>query len=179
MSSIYIGQYDDAGSKNCFYIVPGRRFGKRRIGFKEFEDKDQAEFAYRIQTILAEKTLAPRVYGELGRIRRMSDGTLTEYGYLTEIAKPMPWCEDEDCGGDCYDTDCKNSNDIMNVVSMLSFYGLEYSDHHRANFGYIRRNSKNILVVIDVGIESFDSWDTSIYGEFGGGECSCTYCRNN
>ena len=63
------------------------------------------------------------------------------------------------------------------VVGMLDFYGLAYSDHHRANFGYVRRNRQWIPVVIDVGIESFDGWDESIYGIYeDNDECDCSEC---
>ena len=168
--SIYIGKYDDAGSKNAFYIIPQRRFGRKRIGFKEFENKSEANFAYRIQSILAEKDLAPRVYGEVGRIsygdaNGLPDG-LSNYGYLTEIARPVPYCDDDECDGDCYGYGCKNAIKFLEVVEMLRHYGLDYNDHHRGNFGYVRRNKKSVLVVIDVGIESFDDWDEDIYGPY-------------
>ena len=184
MSSVYVGQYDDAGSKNAFYIIPQRRFGRKRIGFKEFENKNEANFAYRIQSILADKDLAPKVYGQVGRIQKSGyDGELTGYGYLTEIARPMAYCNDEYCDGECFDSDCRNSTIIADIVGMLHFYGLAYSDHHRGNFGYVRRNRQWIPVVIDVGIESFDGWDESIYGEFQSddeenyGSCNCVCCR--
>lgn len=187
MSSIYIGQYNDAGSKNAFYIVPGYRFGKKRIGFKEFENRGEANFAYKIQSILAEKDLAPRVYGEVGRIsyrgaNGLPDG-LSNYGYLTEIARPVPDCNSEECSGDCYDDGCCNSVRFLEVVEMLRHYGLDYSDHHRGNFGYVRRNKRSVLVVIDVGVESFDGWDEDIYGpymnpvHYVGGSCKCTLCQ--
>ena len=66
---------------------------------------------------------------------------------------------------------------------MLRHYGLDYSDHHRGNFGYVRRNKKSVLVVIDIGIESFDGWDEDIYGpymnsdDWDGGSCRCTLCQ--
>ena len=184
MASVYIGQYDDAGSKNAFYIIPQRRFGRKRIGFKEFENKGKANFAYKIQSILAEKDLAPKVYGEVGRIQKSGyDGELTGYGYLTEIARPVPDCGDYNCGGDCYDDGCKNAIKFLEVVEMLRHYGLDYNDHHRGNFGYVRRNKKSVLVVIDVGIESFDGWDEDIYGpymnpdDYGEEPCNCTVCQ--
>jgi hypothetical protein len=95
----------------------------------------------------------------------------------------MAYCNDEYCDGECYDSDCRNSSIIADIVGMLDFYGLAYSDHHRANFGYVRRNRQWIPVVIDVGIESFDGWDESIYGEFQSddeenyGSCNCVCCR--
>lgn len=188
MSSIYIGEYNTSGSSNSFYIVPGNRFGKKRIGFKEFECIEKAKFAYKVQSILAEKDLAPKVYGEVGRISYGgADGLpngLSGYGYLTEIARPVGDCDDDECGGECYDTGCSNSTEFLNIVSMLEHYGLTYTDYHRANFGYIRRNKRDVMVVIDVGIESFDDWDTDIYGDYdndggydSGNTCSCTVCQ--
>ena len=185
--SVYIGQYADAGSSNSFYIIPGYRFGKKRIGFKEFENIGKAKFAYNVQSILAEKDLAPKVYGEVGRIsysgaNGLPDG-LSDYGYLTEIARPVQDCNSEECGGDCYGDECKNGIKFLEMARMLEHYGLEYNDHHRGNFGYVRRNKRSVLVVIDVGVESFDGWDEDIYGpyvnndDYGGGTCNCTECQ--
>jgi hypothetical protein len=92
----------------------------------------------------------------------------------------MAYCNDDYCDGECFDSDCKNSNIIADIVGMLDFYGLAYSDHHRGNFGYVRRNRQWIPVVIDVGIESFDDWDKDIYGDYeydGYHSCPCTACQ--
>jgi len=188
MSSIYIGTYNASGSSNSFYIVPGNRFGKKRIGFKEFENIGKAKFAYKVQSILAERDLAPKVYGEVGRISyggaNCSPIGLSGYGYFTEIARLVGDCGDEECGGECYDTGCSNSTEFLNIVSMLEHYGLTYTDYHRANFGYVRRNKRDVMVVIDVGMESFDDWDTDIYGDYysdggygSGNTCNCSECR--
>ena len=99
----YVGLYDDAGSKNAFYLIKDRKIGRKRIGFKEFENKQEAEFAHRVQKHLSQFDLAPMVYGDVGMIRR-HDGELTAYGYLTEVAKPMPECyDDEYCDGECFE----------------------------------------------------------------------------
>ena len=177
----YVGLYDDAGSKNAFYIIKDRRIGNKRIGFKEFENQNEAKFAYRIQKHLAQYDLAPMIYGDVGMIRR-HDGELTSYGYLTEVAKPMPDCYDEEyCDGECFETTCKNGVIISEIVWDLSTKGLTYADHHRANFGYVRRKGSWVPVVIDVGIESFSDWDESIYGEFQYDDpddpCPCTACQ--
>lgn len=174
----YVGLYDDAGSKNAFYLIKDRK-----IGFKEFENKNEAEFAYRVQSILADKNLAPRVYGQVGMIRKQ-DGELTAYGYLTEVARPMPCCQDEDnCDGECFESGCDNSNIIAEVVECLEWEGLDYRDHHRGNFGFVRRNNRWIPVVIDVGIESFSEWDEGIYGRFEHPDnyygCDCSDCVRN
>lgn len=176
----YIGLYDDAGSRNAFYIIKD----KKRIGFKEFGTRGEAEFSYRVQSILADKDLAPRVYGQVGKIRRNSDDELTSYGYLTEVARPMPECyDDENCDGDCFESCCSNGTTISEVVYDLHKRGLEYSDHHRGNFGFVRRNNKWIPVVIDVGIESFSDIDEGTYGQFeyykedeDDSKCNCTDC---
>jgi hypothetical protein len=71
----------------------------------------------------------------------------------------------------CFDEDCKNSKVIRDVVSCLDWEGLSYSDAHRGNFGYVRRNKRWIPIVIDVGIESFDDWDSDVYGHFDHDTC--------
>ena len=162
----YIGLYDDAGSKNAFYIILNKKIDRKRVGFKEFESKEEAEFAHKVQSILAEQDLAPRVYGQVGRIRRNNPDGLTEYGYLTEVARPMPYCNDEYCDGECFEGGCGNCTIIGEILWELDKCGLDYADHHRGNFGYVRRNGTWIPVVIDVGVESFSDWDSSIYGKF-------------
>lgn len=175
----YVGLYDDAGSRNSFYIIKDRKIGRKRIGFKEFEKKTEAEFAYMVQKHLSQFDLAPMAYGDVGMIRK-HDGELTYHGYLTEVAKPMPLCDDYDCDGECFLTDCANSITIRKVIDRLDSYGLCYSDAHRGNFGFVRRKGIWIPVVIDVGVESFTDWDEKIYGQFeydGYDCCSCTACQ--
>lgn len=176
----YVGLYDDAGSMNSFYIVKDRKIGRKRIGFKEFENKQKAKFAYRVQKHLAQFDLAPMVYGDVGMIRN-HDGELTSHGYLTEIAKTMPLCYDHDCDGDCFLTGCANSITIGKVIDRLDSYGLRYRDAHRGNFGFVRRKGVWTPVVIDVGLESFSNWDEKIYGSFEYddpvlGGCDCHIC---
>ena len=161
----YVGLYDDAGSKNAFYIIKDGKIGRKRIGFKEFENKREAEFAHRVQKHLSQFDLAPMVYGDVGMIRR-HDGELTAYGYLTEVAKPMPKCYNPCCDGECFQSECSNETIISEVVYDLHEHGLEYADAHKGNFGFVRRNGHWIPVVIDVGIESFSDWDETIYGNF-------------
>ena len=178
----YVGLYDDAGSKNAFYTVT-KRIGRKRVGFKEFENKAEAEFAHRVQKHLAKYNLAPMVYGDVGFIRKYSydSGQFTAYGYLTETARLMPECRDDDCDGECFQSDCKNGTIISEVVYELGNLGLEYQDGHRANFGFVRRDGAWVPVVIDVGVESFSDWDDSIYGSFNyddeENECDCPQCR--
>jgi hypothetical protein len=49
----YVGLYDDAGSKNAFYIIKDKKIGRKRVGFKEFENEAEAKFAHRVQKHLA------------------------------------------------------------------------------------------------------------------------------
>jgi hypothetical protein len=161
----YVGLYDDAGSKTSFYFVKDKKINRKKVGFKEFENKQEAEFAHRVQKHLAQYNLAPMVYGDVGMIRR-HDGELTSYGYLTEVARPMPECMYYDCDGECFQTDCENGYAISKVVYNLCDHGLDYNDAHKGNFGYVRREGKWVAVAIDVGVESFGEWDESIYGQF-------------
>ena len=178
----YVGLYDDAGSKNAFYIIKDKKIGRKRVGFKEFENKQEAEFAHRVQKHLAQYDLAPMVYGDVGMIRR-HDGELTAYGYLTEVAKPMPECNDPDCG-ECFHSGCNNGAAIDEVVYHLNEHGLDYNDAHKGNFGSVRRKGRWVPVAIDFGVESFGEWDESIYGKFdydedvdSYGACNCVHCQ--
>jgi len=156
---------DGEGSRNAFYIIINKKIGRKRVGFKEFETKQEAEFAHRVQKHLAQFDLAPRVYGDVGMIRRYN-GDLTSYGYLTEVARPMPECHDEDCGWECFQSECKNGTTISELVYDLCGHGLSYNDSHKGNFGYVRRAKNWILVAIDLGVESFGSWDEDVYGQW-------------
>ena len=182
----YIGLYDDAGSKTSFYVVKDKKINRKRVGFKEFENKQEAEFAHRVQKHLAQYDLAPMVYGDVGMIRR-HDGELTAYGYLTEVAKPMPECNDPDCG-ECFHSGCNNGAAIDEVVYHLNEHGLDYNDAHKGNFGSVRRKGRWVPVVIDLGVESFSDWDEGIYGKFdydadsdgyvdSYGVCNCVHCQ--
>ena len=180
----YIGLYDDAGSKTSFYVVKDKKINRKRVGFKEFENKQEAEFAHRVQKHLAQFDLAPMVYGDVGMIRR-HDGELTAYGYLTEVARPMKECRDENCNGECFQSECSNGTTISELVYDLGEHGLEYNDAHKGNFGYVRRKGSWVPVAIDLGVESFTEWDESIYGEFdydadddvdSYGACNCVQC---
>ena len=180
----YVGLYDDEGSKNAFYIIKDKKIGRKRVGFKEFANEQEAKFAHRVQKYLAQFDLAPMVYGDVGFIRR-NDGQFTYYGYLTEVARPMSECNDDDCDGECFQSECQNGTTISEVVYHLGEHGLEYNDAHKGNFGYVRRKSSWVPVVIDLGIESFTEWDESIYGEFdydaddvdSYGACNCKECQ--
>ena len=182
----YVGLYDDEGSKNAFYIIKDKKINRKRVGFKEFENEQEAKFAHRVQSHLAQFDLAPMVYGDVGMIRR-HDGELTAYGYLTEVARPMPECHDEDCDGECFQSECKNGVAIDEVVyDLREEHGLDYNDAHKGNFGYVRRKGSWVPVAIDLGVESFTDWDEDIYGKFdydadedvdSYGACNCAHCK--
>jgi hypothetical protein len=144
---------------------------RRGAGFKGFESKEEADFAHRIQSKLSQDNLAPRVYSMVGRIMIPDsydddEMVLSNWGYVTEIAKPMRVC---------YNDNCDNSVIIDDIVDRLREAGLEYIDGHRGNFGFVRRNKQWVPVVIDVGSESFGDIDERLYGEVV--ECSCEACR--
>lgn len=172
----YVGLYDDAGSRNAFYIIKNKKIGRKKVGFKEFENKRKADFAHRVQSHLSGYDLAPMVYGQVGRIRK-PDGDLTHYGYLTEVARTMSSCRKSSYKNNMI-TATENVL-IERLISKLADYGLDYCDGHRGNFGFVRRNNKWIPVVIDVGVESFTDWDTDIYGgwDYESDECDCSSCR--
>ena len=177
----YVGLYEDCGSRNTFYRLKNRR----GAGFKSCESKEEADFAHRVQKKLSENYLAPRVYSDVGRIMvpdsyENGEIVLSNWGYVTEIAKSMPVCYDDDCDGYCNDSCCENSVIIDNVVDYLNEVGLEYTDGHRGNFGFVRRNKQWIPVVIDVGSESFGYIDEKLYGlnpKDDADDCDCSMCR--
>ena len=50
---VCVGKYDNCGSRSQFYIIDEQR------GFKDFETKEDAEYAYCVQNILSRYNLAP------------------------------------------------------------------------------------------------------------------------
>lgn len=129
---------------------------KNRCGFKEFYDISNAQYSYRLQKDLSDRNLAPKVLSQIGRIR-FSDGSSSEWGYVSETARLMPKClvcYDDVCYADDYVPGCSNARQINSVVRKLRKLDISYFDSHSHNFGYIRRNRKYILVPIDFGSES-------------------------
>lgn len=172
----YVGRFSDSGSRNSFY-----KMKKSRYGFKSFPNKELADFAYSVQNALSAENLAPKVYSPVSKIRipnyitvsrngKLSTRTemvLSEWGYLTEIAKPYS-CEnwEEDCCGDCaWNSCCKNYQPIQDLLAGISDMGLHYTDCHEGNLGWVTRKGKKVLVVIDVGRESIGEIDTGRYKE--------------
>lgn len=196
MQSQYIGVFNDSGTRNSFYTLEGRKYG-----FKSFPSQDLARFSHSVQNTLAVHTFAPRVYSDVGRIRiteRVWVGTkkngenifrndmiLSDWGYLTEIAKRYDCphyysdCDDHCAFSDC----CANSNRINMLIEGIEKLCVEYTDAHNGNLGIVRRGNKRHIVVIDLGRESIGEYDTNKYPyvEYSddydyGGHCSCSDC---
>ena len=185
MAKSYIGKYVDAGSQNSFYKVKGRRYG-----FKSFPNRSLATFAHAVQSDLAKENLAPMVHSPVCRIRvpnyfigkggkTITQMVLSNWGYLTEIAKPYV-CKDPECCG-CLDSDCENIEAISDLLAEMEDRGIDYMDAHEQNLGYIIRNNEKILVAIDFGAESLNDndgrypdvcWDGA--EDF---ECCCEQCQ--
>jgi len=187
----YVGKYENSGSRNSFYKLSGKPYG-----FKSFPNKSLAEFAHAVQSHLA-PYLAPKVYSPVCRIRVPNyfvDGiknnkikyrtemVLSDWGYLTEIAKPFV-CRNSECEGSCIDSGCcSNYYVLSDLLEEISDYGVEYSDCHEGNFGYVRRGKSRILVPIDFGRESIGYTDDDMFPEvcYQGVDdayCDCPKCE--
>lgn len=187
----YIGTFKDSGSQNSFYKVKGKSYG-----FKSFPNKSLATFAHAVQSELAPYS-APKVFSPVCRIRVpnyfcdgfdnnggvkvKTDMVLSNWGYLTEIAKPFN-CYSEDCGGDCANDDlCPYYEKIQDLLGDMLDHGIEYTDAHGANLGYVIRNKKKMLVAIDFGAESVcvendDDWPHVCWDGAEDYECDCEQC---
>lgn len=189
----YVGRFSESGSKNSFY-----RMKNSKYGFKSFPTKELAEFAHAVQSELSTADLAPKVYSPVAKIRipsyfvkqtsrgymkTIKEMVLSDWGYLTEVAKPY-FCNDPDCGssGCAWEQCCENYHKIRKLVKDIEQMGIGYNDYHSGNLGYVIRNKKRVLVVIDLGRESIydaDSRypDVEIYDDYDGtGGCSCSAC---
>lgn len=187
----YVGTYRDSGSQNSFYKVKGKKYG-----FKGFPNKSLATFAHVVQDTLSKEYLAPYVYSPVCRIRipnyfvesdgnggmkTVTDMVLSDWGYLTEIAKPYS-CKDYECDGDCaYNSCCVSNNAIDELIDNIKGCGLDYIDAHAFNLGYVKRGDQDVLVVIDCGAESVDAVDDFYPDVCWDGaedmECCCEQCR--
>ena len=184
----YVGKYANSGSQNSFYKVKGKPYG-----FKSFPNQSLATFAHAVQNYLA-PCLAPKVFGPVCRIRipnyfvkppnytTITKMVLSNWGYLTEIAKPFI-CQTPECEGACLDSgcDCQHYSEIVDLLDNMMEMGVEYGDAHEDNFGYVIRNRKKILVPIDFGRESIGYMDNDMFPEvcWDGAEdmdCDCTRC---
>lgn len=167
---MYNMQYADAGSRSSFYYIDDDR------GFKEFEYKEDAEYARNTQLVLSENNLAPKVLSPVGRIRLPENGhydtKFSGWGYMTEIAE-MIGCGGNDCDcGECDDLYESNIAKINRLTSKIDKMGYSFVDNHIGNVGYVRRRGRKVLVCIDTGNESVLD-DT--YGDEE--ECNCYQCK--
>lgn len=145
----YYGSYENAGTCSAFYAIDSKR------GFKEFYDKEDAEYARNTQGMLSEYNLAPKVLSEIGKIR-YSNGQLSSWGYITEAAEVIG-CGGNECAyedGECDCTSSKYDSKIMRLCRKMADIGVEFMDCHIGNVGYVKRNGRKVLVCIDCGSES-------------------------
>lgn len=169
--SVCVGQYGNCGSRSSFYVIDDKR------GFKEFDNKDAAEYAHCVQSKLSMHNLAPLVLSDIGKIRYRHDMVLSGWGYITEIAEMIG------CGGnDCECGECEYIFDNVTIkrqrtrlVNKIYDMGLEFMDAHVGNIGYVIRRGKKVLVCVDCGEESvydieLDYSDEEDY-------CDCELCR--
>jgi len=185
----YVGRYSDGGSQNSFYRVKGKKYG-----FKSFPNKSLATFAHKVQDVLSQEYLAPYVLSPVCRIRvpnyfmQPDNSTktlmvLSDWGYLTEIAKPFKCTSGDYCDGDCANDDgCVHNDSVRTLLNDIEGCGITYSDAHPGNLGYVSRGGKKVLVVIDCGAESVIDEDGN-YPEvcWDGAEdmyCECEQCCN-
>jgi hypothetical protein len=166
-----VGQYENQGSMSAFYVIDNKR------GFKEFVGKYEAEYAHSVQSKLETYNMAPYVLSQVGKIR-MSNGDLSCWGYITEIAETIG-CGGNSCScGEC-DSDIQFMHDkkICKLADeMMYTAGVEFMDAHIGNVGYVRRKGKKVLVCIDFGTESVCDEDCSI-DPYDDDDCNCTICQ--
>jgi len=150
-----------AGCASSFYKLKG----KRDRGFKIFSSKEDAEIARNHQSELSTYNLAPYVYSQVGRVRK-SDGSLTGWGFITEIAEllccPGNGCECCDRESISYDY----GDEICNLIGNMEDYGFHFGDDHPGNLGFVMRDGLPVMVCIDTGDESVTS-----------DNCYCITCR--
>lgn len=187
----YVGKFSDSGSTNGFYKLKGKKYG-----FKSFPNKSLASFSHAVQSDLSRDDLTPRVYSPVCKIRvpnyfAGNDGkgnfititkmVLSDWGYLTEIANPYS-CDDPECEGCCVDYGCNNYYHMCDVVDDIKEYGIDYTDVHPGNFGYIKRGKHKKLVVIDLGRESIGDVDDhypEVCWDGVSSYCQCEQCQEN
>lgn len=150
----------DEGGSASFYILKE----SKTLGFKEFNSKPQAEYAYKIQKKLARLGLAPKVYGKICKLKFANcDDYYTGWGFLTQIAKIRKKLSRKKI---------QELVDNIHKKAKLLFW-----DCHEYNIGILN----NKYVCIDTGRESFDSicnsWGNMNPGPFckecGKHSCSC------
>jgi hypothetical protein len=165
-----VGKYENAGSTSAFYVIDNKR------GFKEFCDKEEAEYAHSVQSKLEDWNMAPYVLSQVGKIRK-SFGDLSDWGYITEIAQTIG-CGGNSCScGECEDTLEYSYDAPINKLSLrMEEVGVSFMDAHIGNVGFVRRKGRKVLVCIDFGSESVCDEDCSI-DPYDNDECNCLVCQ--
>lgn len=127
----------DSGGSSGFYILKE----SKSIGFKEFNSKTQAVYAYKTQKKLAKLGLSPKIYGKICKIKIDNDGwyEYSGWGFLTQIVKIQRRLSKQKIQ--------KLVNDIHKKAHLL------FWDCHEYNIGIVNKK----YVCIDTGKESFDS----------------------
>jgi hypothetical protein len=141
--------------------------GEKNKGFKEFKDYENAIEAFKIQQLLYQYKLAPKIYSDIITIPFKNSPYITSYGFVCQIAryltsKPIRrWNKKHICW----------LKKIQNLVEDIKYYTkLDFWDCHQHNIGLINKR----LVCIDTGNESFDpSSDAWGLGKPGP---QCYYC---
>jgi len=166
-----VGQYENAGSTSAFYVIDNKR------GFKEFCGQYEAEYAHSVQSKLEDYNMAPYVMSQVGKIRK-SNGQLSDWGYITEIAETIG-CGGNSCScGDCSDDlEFLYDTRIIKLIRKMSEVGVEFMDSHIGNVGFVRRKGRKVLVCIDFGTESVCDEDCSIDPYDDDHDCSCIVCQ--
>lgn len=120
--------------------------GYKDKGFKCFygsESKRSATFAWKTQKRLHKLGLAPKVFGNVRRVRTVYGYKRgkSKWGFVTEIAIVA----------------LQNLKSIQKLVNDISTKtNLEFWDCHEYNVGFVKIKGKRKLVCIDTGKESFD-----------------------
>ncbi len=169
-----VGHYENSGSMSAFYFIDYKR------GFKEFSDKYEAEYAHSVQSKLETYNMAPCVMSQVGKIRK-SNGELSDWGYITEIAETIG-CGGNSCScGECEDNlEFSYENQISNLAyRMMKRAGVEFIDSQIGYVGFVRRKGRRVMVCIDFGTESVcDEGATDLYDDDDDyDDCGCIICQ--
>lgn len=118
---------------------------------KCYNSKSDAQGACDIQQQLSYFDLAPEVYTNARR-HKLEEGTF--WGYYSEEAELLPECEcDEYYKCDSCDESAEARDEVIEAIQYWT--GLEYTDFHAGNFGFVNRDGKRVMVCIDTGVKGF------------------------
>ena len=144
----------------------------QNLGFKSFKTKTRAIDSIKNQLILYKFNLAPEVVTGLCKIPYSyapellkywtPKDTVTSWGYITKKAAIL----------DIEDTPYSKLQNLVNKIRQKT--GLKFWDCHWTNIGYIKYKSRNKLVCIDTGKESFTPHSNAWGFEEPGPKCP--YC---